>query len=89
MSIVNISIRFDLTDRKYMIIAHIYFMRAFIIVRAHIVRAYFHDVDGYCFVIHSFIGKFIYSKTFSAIFQSYLKRSISSSTPIRECFGHV
>eukprot|EP00493_Phyllostaurus_siculus_P026882 UN27228 len=70
---MNILIRLNVTNRKYMIIAYTYFMRVFIIVHAHIARAYIHDVDGCCFGFHSFTRSFIYIKIFlycSVIFEN-------------------
>ena len=37
---------FNVSDRKYTIIAHMYFMRAFIMMRAHMARAYVHNFYG-------------------------------------------
>ena len=60
-------IRFSVTDRKYMIIAHIYLMHVFIMARAHDARVYSRILQLVFF--HTFIRTFIYSNHFPVMIQ--------------------
>ena len=62
VSIMNILTLLNVSDRKYTIIAHTYFMRALFMTRAHIARA-FSRFHGQCF-FNTFISSFIYSDHF-------------------------